>query len=123
MPLKKIIQQVSDQRAHERRQEFKHNLKRHEARLGGTLFGPVPKGHRREFFCLDEHTWVWYEEWKDAAGRKRSLTTRYDIRPNGVLKFQDGYPSSYITAEEGRNLYQAVRQYNQKLDNEFARFL
>ncbi len=114
---------MSDQRALDRRHELEQNLLRHEAKVGGTLFGPVPKGHRREFFCLDEHTWVWYEEWKDQAGKVRTMTTRYDVRPSGIVKIQDGHPSSYVTAEEGRNLYRAIRQYNQRLDAEFAQFL
>lgn len=25
-----------------------------ESTIGRELFGPVPEGHRREFFCLDE---------------------------------------------------------------------
>ena len=34
-----------------------------ESEIGAQLFGEIPKGHRREFFCLDEKTWIWYEEW------------------------------------------------------------
>lgn len=33
-----------------------------EAKVGAKVFGPVPAGVRREFFCLDERTWVWHEE-------------------------------------------------------------
>ena len=25
-----------------------------ESRIGRELFGPIPAGHRRDFFCLDE---------------------------------------------------------------------
>ena len=41
-------------------------LIRREAAIGGTLFGSLPKGGQRQFFCLDEHSWIWYEEWKDS---------------------------------------------------------
>jgi hypothetical protein len=27
-----------------------------ESEIGAKLFGPVPQGFRREFFCLDENT-------------------------------------------------------------------
>ena len=61
-----------------------------EAEIGGALFGPIPHGHRREFFCLDEHTWVWHEEWVDANKQRQVTSTRYEIHTNGVLKAQDG---------------------------------
>src|SRR5688500_2727946 len=71
--------------------DFNKALIHHEAKIGGKLFGEVQKGTRRDFFCLDSHTWVWHEEWTDAKTRKRRImTTRYDIRPDGVLKSQGG---------------------------------
>ena len=47
-----------------------------ESEIGGKLFGPVPAGHRREFFCLDEKTWIWYEEWRDETKKLQSSTLR-----------------------------------------------
>ncbi len=123
MPLKKLITGTNDQRSHTRRHQLKQNILRKEAKLGGTLFGPIPKGHRREFFCLDKHTWVWYEEWKDKSGNLRTLTTRYDVRPSGIVKIQDGQPNTYVTPEEARNLQHAAHQYSQKFDAEFAQFI
>ncbi len=83
-----------------------------ESKLGGTLFGPVPKGHRREFFCLDEHTWVWYESITNPETNKTTtLTTRYEIRGNKILKIQDGQPHRYTTLEETKNLTTAISQY------------
>lgn len=82
-----------------------------EAEIGGTLFGPVPAGHRREFFCLDEHTWVWHEEWVDVDKRRHVTSTRYEIHSNGVLKAQDGKVYKFIEGEELRNLTLAVRLY------------
>ena len=32
-----------------------------ESEIGAELFGPVEKGRHREFFCLDEKTWIWHE--------------------------------------------------------------
>lgn len=88
---------------------------RDAARMGGTLFGPVPRGTRREFFCLDERTWVWHEEWTDASNIRHTRTTRYDIRPHGVFKAQDGMPYQPLTPQETYRLYMAAYQYQQNL--------
>lgn len=82
-----------------------------EAEIGGALFGPIPAGHHREFFCLDEHTWVWHEEWIDDNKQRQVTSTRYEIHANGVLKAQDGKVYKFIDGEELRNLTLAVRLY------------
>ncbi len=87
-----------------------------EAKLGGTLFGPVPEGNRREFFCLDEHTWIWHEEWTDASSIRRTRTTRYDVRPQGILKAQDGQPYQALSRDEAQHLLHAAYRYNQLID-------
>lgn len=79
----------------------RRDLIRMESKIGSQLFGPVPKGHRREFFCLDEHTWIWYEEWSDAKGKRQSITTRYEVHPNNILKVQDNQPYQVVEGEEG----------------------
>lgn len=119
MIFQKIAKSLSAQKASDQYVKQYRELIRQEAKIGGKLFGPIPVGHRREFFCLDEHTWVWYEEWKDASGKPQSITTRYNVRPNGVIKSQDGRPSQYVELEEARSLYQAVRLYNQRVDAEY----
>ncbi len=86
-----------------------------EARIGGKLFGPIPEGHRREFFCLDRNTWVWHEEWIDEAKQHHAVTTRYDVRPNGILKSQGNSQYQTLTPAEARNLYQAVTLYEQQV--------
>ena len=82
-----------------------------EAKIGGELFGPIPAGHRREFFCLDKHTWVWHEEWVDENKQRFMTTTRYEIHDNGVLKAQDGKIYKFIEGEELKNLTLAIRLY------------
>lgn len=85
-----------------------------ESLLGRELFGPVPSDHRREFFCLDAHTWVWYEEWIDVdTGRKQALTTRYEVHENGILKAVNA-SYKFIDGEELQNFYQAVRSYYER---------
>lgn len=93
-----------------------------EAKIGGQLFGPVPAGHTRKFFCLDDNTWIWYEAWK-AKGKQYSVTTRYDVRPNGVLKSQNGQFYQRLSLAEARNLYRAAELYEQKVGDEYRRML
>ncbi len=87
-----------------------------ESEIGRDLFGPIPAGHRREFFCLDDHTWVWHEEWKDAAtGKRKFMTTRYEVHQNGILKVQDGTQYKFIEGEELQNLYLSTRLYYEQV--------
>jgi hypothetical protein len=91
------------------------DLIRMESKIGSQLFGEVPKGHRREFFCLDEHTWIWYEEWLDAKGKRQSVTTRYEVHPNGILKVQDGQPYQVVEGDELNNFGIATRLYREQV--------
>ena len=103
--------------ANRRRPRFtRRDLIRMESQIGGRLFGPVPKGHRREFFCLDRHTWVWYEEWFDEATRRKvSTTTRYEVHDNGVLKVQEGQPYKFVEGQELTNLIWAMHLYYEEV--------
>lgn len=87
------------------------DLLRREAQIGGQLFGPVPNGRTRQFFCLDEHSWIWHETWLDESGRQQSLTTRYELRPNGILKAQGSQPYHFVEPEEEKNLIKAIHIY------------
>jgi len=109
--LRKIYGQIVGPSQQQARQEARRNLIRKEAIVGGQLFGSVPTGHRRQFFCLDQHTWVWHEDWKDKMGQEHSRTTRYNIRPNGVIKTSDGKNYHVISPSEARNLREAVVLY------------
>lgn len=98
-----------------RKKLTERDLIRMESKIGAQLFGVVPKGHRREFFCLDEHTWIWYEEWLDQNGKRQSVTTRYEVHQNSILKVQDGHPYQVVEGEELRNLALATRQYREQV--------
>ena len=111
------------QRAADKRAQFKKALIHFEARIGGQLFGQIPKDHRREFFCLDRHTWVWHEEWVDANGHHQAVTTRYDVRPSGIVKSQGNASYQALTPEELRNFKQAVAAYTKRVDAEYRRML
>ena len=83
-----------------------------ESEIGAQLFGEVPKGHRREFFCLDANTWIWYEEWTDPQTKKREqTTTRYEVSDRGVLKVLEGPRYMYIEGAELENLAMATTLY------------
>lgn len=89
-----------------------------EAVIGGQLFGPVPAGGRRDFFCLDARTWIWHEGWQDASGRDVVVTTRYEIHGQQIIKIQDGRPYQVVSVEEGRNLVAAARAYLERIRRE-----
>ncbi len=109
----KLMTAIFRQSAQQRRINAHRALLRHLAKLGGTVFGPIPPNVRREFFCLDEHTWVWHEEWSDQTGQHHAFTTRYDVRPSGILKSQGTNSYQRLTPQEERNFRAAVKLYSQ----------
>lgn len=106
-----------------REAEITKALIHHEAKIGGKLFGRIPAGTRREFFCLDKHTWIWHEEWTDETDKRRIMTTRYDIRPDGVLKSQGTQSYQRLTGTEAGNFYKAIEMYGRQVDAEYDRLL
>ncbi len=113
--LNKILQVAGMQTAEERKAGLRSLLMRREARIGGELFGPIPEGGRREFFCLDEYTWIWHEEWTDSNGKYRIRTTRYEVRTGGIVKAQDGQPYQLLSKEEATHLADAVIAYEKRV--------
>lgn len=91
------------------------DLIRMEAEIGSQLFGPVPKGRRREFFCLDESTWIWHEEWVDENRRLQTATTRYELQEKGILKVQEGARYSYVEGAELQHLTAAIQMYYERI--------
>jgi len=116
-----IVKRSRTKKHEQRKADVMRSLMHYEARLGGELFGEIPKGHRREFFCLDEHTWVWHEEWLDAQGKRQVMTTRYDIRPQGILKSQGAHSYQKLSDQEAENLYQAAKLYQERIGGELRR--
>ncbi len=117
--LKRLItgSKASD-KATDKRTAIYRNLLHKEAEIGGRIFGPVPAGGRREFFCLDETTWIWHEEWVDAQGIRQIRNTRYDVRPDGILKAQNGQGYQMVGGEEAKNLLAAIQVYTERVANE-----
>jgi hypothetical protein len=123
--IKKVLSTIlGTENEEERQAKLYSKLIRHEAKIGGTLFGPVPAGGNREFFCLDERTWVWHEEWKDPkSGERKHRTTRYDVRPSGIVKMQNGQNYQHVSVEEAQHLYDAAQQYQQRVGKEVYSFI
>ena len=104
---------------HQEKKLTERSLIQLESEIGSKLFGDVPKGHRREFFCLDESTWIWYEEWLEPkTNRRRNMTVRYEVHKNGILKVQEGARYSFLEGEELKNFTAAVKVYHDKVARE-----
>lgn len=116
--ISRLLNAFSTQTSEQRRARRYRDLIRREAQLGGQLFGPIPKGGRREFFCLDRNTWVWHEEWIDQKGVRRTVTTRYDVRPHGIFKAQDGQPYQPLDREEALRFREVVLMYGELTNKE-----
>lgn len=82
-----------------------------ESELGRTIFGPIPAGHQREFFELKRNVWIWHESFLDNTGRQNDLTVRYEVRPNGVYKSQNGADYKRLNGGELDNFRQAAAAY------------
>ncbi len=94
----------------QRRKEILNELIRQESSISRDIFGPIPKGGVREFFCLDEHNWVWHEEWQTTEGRKTRVT-RYIISNKNIVKtINNGHPQS-VSLKEAHNLEKAAKIY------------
>jgi hypothetical protein len=118
-----LLHSIKSQKQVQRQIDFNKALIHHEAKIGSKLFGPIPDGARREFFCLDEHTWVWHEEWTDEKRKRHIMTTRYDVRPDGVLKSQGGQSYRMIKGVEARNFRKAVDGYCDQVLAEYDNML
>lgn len=81
-----------------------------ESRLGATLFGPVPKGHRREFFRFKHNVWIYHENWLEGDKRHESTIT-YEVRENGVYKLPLGGQYIKLKGAELENFKKATKEY------------
>lgn len=116
----KSFKNTKEQDNLKRRADAYRSLIRKESEMGGSLFGPLSGDNRREFFCLDEHTWIWHEEWTDIDGNRKVVTTRYDIRPSGVVKSQGGKGYQSLSPKEAKHLKHAINLYNKRVQKLYA---
>lgn len=94
----------------ELKQRIRQDLLRREARVGKLVFGPIPKGHTREFFRIDAKTWIWQESWME-NGKRVSRETKYVVRARDVIKSINGSAYQKTTIAEAKNLEAAIKTY------------
>ncbi|MBQ3263585.1 hypothetical protein IJH06_00495 [Candidatus Saccharibacteria bacterium] len=82
-----------------------------ESEYGRTIFGPIPEGHRREFFMHRSNVWVWHESWKNKNGLAQDVTIRYEVRPDGVYKKPQGGTYERLGGRELDNFVNAAKMY------------
>jgi hypothetical protein len=46
------------------------------------------------------------------------VTTRYDVRPHGIFKAQDGQPYQPLSTQEAAHFYKATKLYNKRVKAE-----
>ena len=104
--------------------EIRQDFLRKEIEIVQDIFGPLKEGNKRDFYCLDEHTWIWYEEWGDEQGHRRHMTTRYDVQPSGITKSQNGGTHQELSAKEAQSLKAAVKMYIERVEKQlYARYV
>jgi len=112
--ISKLLQGLQVKSSQTRNQQLYRDMLKRESAIGAELFGPIPEGHRREFFCLDENTWIWFEAWYE-NGKERSMTVRYEVRQDSILKAQDGQHYQLVGEHEVKNLLEAARMYRKRV--------
>lgn len=82
-----------------------------ESEFGRTIFGPIPKGRRREFFEAKKNVWIWHESYLNASGVMEEMTIRYEVRPAGVYKKAGKSGYRKIDGDELNNFRKAAKSY------------
>jgi len=101
----------------QRKKEMLSDLMRRESRIGREIFGPVPRGGSRDFFCLDENTWIWHESWQTVNGQQERMT-RYMVRKKDIVKSVNDGQYQSVSIEEADNLRQAAKIYRKRVGDE-----
>lgn len=104
LPLRKPREKYSNKLSYE-------DLINAESELGRTLFGPIPAGHKREFFEHKKNVWIWHENWINELGQEQGITIRYEVRPDGVFKKAAGQNYQKIEGAELENFRTAAHSY------------
>ena len=105
--MRKLLKKVND---NFKKPVTEEELIKQEATIGGQIFGHIPSGRTRQFFCLDENTWVWYEAWYDNMGEHKVIT-RYTINNGAIYKSQNNSHPELLSGQELTNFSEAVRTY------------
>ncbi len=108
--LKKLPSVVRRRSATVRPKLTESDLINSESALGGTIFGKIPAGHRREFFRFKDNIWIFHENWTE-NGKVLESTITYEVKETGVFKSPLGKEYVKITGAELENFLAAARAY------------
>ncbi len=93
--------------------ETQQQLLQKEGALGGKIFGELRPDQSRTFFCLNETTWIWSDNWFDRNERRATnQTVHYQVQKLGVTKITQGISSAFIEGDEFKNFFNAVTIYH-----------
>lgn len=107
-----------------KRFSLENQIIRYESQLNQDIFGPIPKGHKRDFFCLDKNTWIWHEEFQDKNNTNHLIMTKYILRNHGmILKSQNGSSYKMVDSEESLNLLNAIIIYSKRVKAQYSQIL
>jgi hypothetical protein len=107
----------------QRAEDAERQLIRFETQFGRNIFGPVEENRHRDFFCLDEYTWIWHEDWLDDKGNRIVVSTRYILRPDGAIKSHNGQSYKKVEPQEFDHLYKAIKRYVSAVSDQYSRIL
>ncbi len=93
--------------------DIERDLIQSESKIGREIFGTTPRDIRREFFCLDESTWIWHEEKNGTVS-----VTRYIIKPTEIIKSVDGGNYHRLSLVEAERFCKAVQIYSNRVNQE-----
>ncbi len=94
-------------------EDIERELIRREAEIGRTVFGLIPKGVKREFFCLESDTWIWQE-----TANGKTTTTKYRIKKKEIIKSVNGSQYERVSLEEARRFAEATKTYSKRVNRE-----
>jgi len=107
-----------------KRLSLERQIIRFESDLNKDIFGPIPKGHKRDFFCLEQNTWIWHEQFKSKDNQKHSIMTKYILRNNGkIIKSHNGSAYKLVQKKESINLLNAIILYTNRVQPEYNKLL
>jgi len=96
-----------------------NDLIEEESKIGGTIFGAIPKGVNRQFFLDETNNWFYTQSVYDQSGRLiDNYTIRYQVLDYGIVKSVDGKNHVLLSGQELKDLQKSVQIYYSKTKKE-----
>lgn len=89
-----------------------------ESEIGATIFGARQPNEKLKFFNEDKENWFFSQTLKDAKGKDRSITFRYEVRPEGVLwakQTESGISYDYLKSDMLDTFLTAAEMYHERV--------